>query len=53
MICRNIEDNTIFNCEILSISSVHLWNADNDFREDIDVFDENYEIIDKDNYINL
>ena len=52
MICRNIEDNTIFNGEILGISSVHLWNADNDFREDIDVFDENYEIIDKDNYIN-
>lgn len=53
MICRNIEDNTIFNCEILDIYCVHLWNADNDFREDIDVFDENYEIIDKDNYINL
>jgi hypothetical protein len=45
MICRCIEDNTIFNYEILGIS-VHLWNADNDFREDLDVFDEDYEIID-------
>ena len=45
MICRCIEDNTIFNYEIFGIS-IHLWNADNDFREDIDVFDEDYEIID-------
>ena len=53
MICRRIEDNEVFNGDILGISCVHLWNADNDFREDIDIFDEDYEIIDKDNYINL
>ena len=44
MICRCIEDNKIYNYEIIGVC-VHLWNTDNDFREDIDIFDENYEII--------
>ena len=46
MICRCIEDNTIYNYEIIGGACVHLWNTDNDFREDIDIFDEDYEIID-------
>ena len=44
MICRCIEDNTIYNYEIIGVC-VHLWNTDNDSREYIDIFDENYEII--------
>lgn len=50
MICRRIEDNEVFNGDILGIC-VHLWNSDNDFREDLDIFDEEYVIIDENNYM--
>jgi hypothetical protein len=47
MICKNIENNEIFNCYKANSFCWHLWNADNDFRIDIDSFDEEYELIDK------
>ena len=47
MICRNIEDGELFYCCMVNFSW-HLWNDDNDFRVDIDTFEEDYEIINED-----
>ena len=47
MICKNIENNEIFNCYKVNSFCWHLWNADNDFRIDLDSFDDEYELIDK------
>ena len=47
MICKNIENNEIFNCYKVNSFSWHLWNKDNDFRIDLDLFDDEYELIDK------
>jgi len=47
MICKNIENNEIFNCYKVNSFCWHLWNADNDFRIDLESFDDEYEIIDK------
>ena len=47
MICKNIENNEIFNCYEVNSFSWHLWNKDNDFRIDSESFDDEYELIDK------
>ena len=36
MICKNIENNEIFNCYKVNSFCWHLWNADNDFRIDLE-----------------